>query len=237
MTIRTTTPLSFASLLSGGFLTAGSRLAAALRAITLSALLGVALAGCITANEKGPRSSAGVNPEILTPEQARSTLDSRQRAYQGNPSNRGAALEYATALRALDRNEEAAAVLERAIMSNPEDGPLARAYGQALIGLGQTERAVDVLNRAHAPDNPDWHVLSALGVAADRSGKHSDARAHYVSALRIAPNNPQLLANLALSWAMSGNKAEAMRALHDAETAAPRDESTARVRKYLEGAR
>lgn len=202
--------------------------------IALGALF---LAGCVSTTEKGPRSSAGVAPEILSPEAATATVEARGHAFQRSPTNRNAALQYATALRSLDRNEEAAAVLERAIMANPEDGPLARAYGQALIGLGQTERAIEVLGRAHSPDNLDWHVLSALGVASDKIGKHADARAYYVSALRIAPNNPQLLANMALSWAMSGNNAEAKRAIADAEKAGPGDPSTARVRSYLESSK
>jgi Flp pilus assembly protein TadD len=199
--------------------------------------LAILVSGCATMAQKGPLSSADQAPETISAEQARGIIDSRQKSYNQNPANRTNAIAYAAALRSLDRHDEAAAVLERAIMSNPEDGPIARAYGQTLLSLGRTDQAIEVLSRAHTADNPDWRVLSALGVAADKKGRHPDARAHYVAALRIVPNNPDILINLAISHAISGNRAESQRAIVDAEKAAPGHPALAQARLFLEGRR
>jgi len=60
-----------------------------------------------------------------------------------------------------------------------------------------------VLNRSHTPDNPDWRILSVQGAVLDQMGRHSDAQRHYASALRLVPDEPSVLSNLGLSYALS----------------------------------
>src|SRR5262249_33349087 len=72
-----------------------------------------------------------------------------------------------------------------------------------LADVGNYTQALDVLARAHTPDQPDWRILSVQGAVLDQMGRHDDARNHYLSALRIAPNEPSVLSNLGLSYALS----------------------------------
>jgi Flp pilus assembly protein TadD len=60
-----------------------------------------------------------------------------------------------------------------------------------------------VLNRAQTPDQPDWRTLSLQGAVLDQMGRHDEARGYYATALRIAPDEPSVLSNLGLSYALS----------------------------------
>ena len=95
------------------------------------------------------------------------------------------------------------------------------AYGRALADIGGYNQALEVLSRAHTPDQPDWRILSAQGAVLDQMGRHEDARRHYASALKIVPDEPSVLSNLGLSYALSKN-------LRKAEETLRRPTSTAR---------
>jgi Flp pilus assembly protein TadD len=123
--------------------------------------------------------------------------------YNADPRNAGAALRYAEALRHTGQRAQAAAVLQQASVHNPQDRRLLGAYGRALADTGNLEQALDVLSRAHTPDQPDWRILSAQGAVLDQMGKHSEARRYYVTALKIVPDEPSVLSNLGLSYALS----------------------------------
>jgi Flp pilus assembly protein TadD len=77
------------------------------------------------------------------------------------------------------------------------------AYGRALADVGNFQQALDVLSRAHAPDRPDWRILSAQGAVLDQMGRHQDAQRYYETALKIVPDEPSVLSNLGLSYALS----------------------------------
>ena len=81
--------------------------------------------------------------------------------------------------------------------------PLLGAYGRALADAGDYEQALDVLGRAHTPDNPDWRILNAQGAVLDELGRHAEAQRHYSAALKIVPNEPSVLSNLGLSYALT----------------------------------
>jgi Flp pilus assembly protein TadD len=76
-------------------------------------------------------------------------------------------------------------------------------YGRALADVGNYEQALDVLGRAHTPDHPDWRILSAQGAVLDQMGRHEDAQRYYQTALKIVPEEPSVLSNLGLSYALS----------------------------------
>ena len=83
------------------------------------------------------------------------------------------------------------------------------AYGRALADVGKHEQALEVLNRAHTPDRPDWRILNVQGVVLDQLGRHQEAQRYYATALRIVPEEPSVLSNLGLSYALSKNLPEA----------------------------
>jgi Flp pilus assembly protein TadD len=80
--------------------------------------------------------------------------------------------------------------------------PLSGAYGRALADAGQYAQALNAFNRAHTPDNPDWRILNPQGAVLDQMGRHADAQKHYASALKIMPEEPSILSNLALSYVL-----------------------------------
>ena len=101
------------------------------------------------------------------------------------------------------------AVLEQASMHNAGNMALLGAYGRALADAGKHEQALEVLNRAHTPDRPDWRILSVQGAVLDQLGRHQEAQHYYASALQIMPEEPSVLSNLGLSYALAKNLPEA----------------------------
>jgi Flp pilus assembly protein TadD len=122
--------------------------------------------------------------------------------YQANPGDAEAAMEYARALRATGQRAQAAAVLQQASIHNPRNMKLIGDYGRALADVGKYAEALDALGRAHTPDNPDWRVLNAQGAVLDQIGRHREAQARYSAALKVVPDEPSVLSNLGLSYAL-----------------------------------
>jgi Flp pilus assembly protein TadD len=129
--------------------------------------------------------------------------------YRANPSDPEVAIRYAQALRAIGQRAQAAAVLDQAAVHNPQNRAVLGAYGRALADAGKLQQALDVLDRAHTQDDPDWRILSVKGAVLDQVGRHVDAQRHYASALRLKPDEPSVLSNLGLSYALSKNLPQA----------------------------
>ena len=123
--------------------------------------------------------------------------------YDANRRDKATAMTYARALHALDQNAQAVAVLQGLAIQNPEDMKVLGAYGKALADNGQLGEAMNILEKAHTPERPDWSVLSTQGSVADQLGQHDTAREYYGAALKIRPNDPTILSNLGLSYALS----------------------------------
>jgi len=125
------------------------------------------------------------------------------RRYDSNPRDKATALTYARALRMLSRHAEAVAVMQALAIVYPQDYDVLGAYGKALADAGRLNEASDVLTRAHSPERPNWSILNAQGSVADQLGDHVRAQDYYSTALKIAPNEPSILSNLGLSYAMA----------------------------------
>jgi Flp pilus assembly protein TadD len=194
------------------------------------AVLALTLAGCAT----NPGDLTGsVQPASSA---ARSESDQRQYAdslgaqHRANPRDPNLAIQYAQALRNLGQRPQAAAVLEQASFITPGNKELLGAYGRALADVGQHKQALEVLERAHTPENPDWRILSAQGAVLDQLGRHSEAQRYYSSALKIAPDEPSVLSNLGLSYALAKDLPQAETTLRRASSAQKID---SRVRQNL----
>jgi Flp pilus assembly protein TadD len=197
--------------------------------LAIATVLAAVLGGC-AANR------ADVTGSIPAASAKMSETDWRQRAdtlrdrYRTNPSDPEMAIAYAQALRATGQYSQAAAVLQQASIRNPRHTGVLGAYGRALADLGQYDQALDVLAKAHTPDQPDWRILNAEGAVLDQMGKHPEARRYYETALRMAPDEPSILSNLGLSYALSKDLANAEVTL---KRAANLPNSEPRVRQNL----
>ncbi len=152
-------------------------------------------------------------------------------AYQKNPGDAKAALNYAKNLKAIGASERALAVLKRAHRLHPSHRQIASEYGRLALKQGQTKVALKALVRAHrARGKTDWRVLSAQGTAYAKLGKHAEAQRYFTAALGKKPDEASLLNNLALSHAMSGNPRKAEKLLRQAMADG---EETPRIRQNL----
>ncbi len=189
-----------------------------LASAALAALLAGTVAGCKTTESQDTTGSLAAA--------SRSDTDWRREVeiwgarHREHPDDPAAAIQYAQALRATGQRAQAAAVLEQAAIQNPTDKALLGAYGRALADVGNYVQALDVLSRAHTPEQPDWRVLSAQGAVLDQLGRYEEARRYYTSALKIVPDEPSVLSNLGLSYALSKDLAQAEATLRRA-TAQP----------------
>jgi Flp pilus assembly protein TadD len=193
------------------------------------AVLALGAAGCKTTSEE-VTGSVGSSPTPRSESDWRRSLDVWGSRYRENQSDPEIAINYARALRATEQRAQAVAVLEQAALRNPKNMELLGAYGRALADAGNYNQALEVLSRAHTPDQPDWLILNAQGAVLDQLGRHSEAQRHYSAALKIMPNEPSILSNLGLSYALSKD-------LHRAETtlrqASGRPSASAKVRQNL----
>jgi Flp pilus assembly protein TadD len=174
----------------------------------VAAVVVVPVAGCKTT---GPETTGSIGaPATPTSETDwRRLRDYWGQRYHANSGDAEAAIAYARALRALEQRAQAVAVLQEASIRNPHNMKLLGAYGRALADAGQYAQALSALDRAHTPDNPDWRILNAQGAVLDQMGRHAEAQRHYSAALKIAPNQPSVLSNLGLSYALQKNLKQA----------------------------
>jgi Flp pilus assembly protein TadD len=138
-------------------------------------------------------------------------------AHQANPTDLAAALAHARALRANNAKPEALAVLEKAAASKPGDRRVQLERGLLALELGDAAKAEKLLRQAHDPKAPDWRLHSALGAALASRGKQQEAQVEFAKALALAPDQPSVLNNLALSYALDGKGAEAEQLLRKAQ--------------------
>jgi Flp pilus assembly protein TadD len=197
----------------------------------LAAALAFALVGCQTVSpmETTGSASAAAPPRAEAADWRRSAEAWGER-YRANPTDPEAAINYARALRGNGQRQQAAAVLEAASIQNPKHADLLGAYGRALADIGNYKQALEVLNRAHTPEQPDWRILSVQGAVLDQMGRHEEAQRYYGTALRIVPDEPSVLSNLGLSYALSK---DLVRAESTLRRAASQSRVDPRVRQNL----
>lgn len=208
------------------------RLLLFLRSAAAAALVSASVAGCKTTSSSATtgsiRTAADHGAEPDAP--SRRDLDAAGARYRANPRDSAAAINYAQALRSIGQRAQAAAVLEQASIENPKNRAVLGAYGRALADAGNYEQAFDILSRAHTPDQPDWRILSVQGAVLDQMGRHDEARRYYASALKLAPDEASVLSNLALSYALSKELAQAETTLRRAVMKNPNSQ---RIRQNL----
>jgi Flp pilus assembly protein TadD len=203
------------------------RFARLLASTAASALLALALCSCA-----GPSDITGSLGEKTEPGRAdpRREIEVYGDRFRASPKDADTALQYGRALRASGQRSQAVAVLEQATIANPGNKAVLGGYGRALADNANFQQAFDVLGRAHTPDDPDWRILSVQGTALDQLGRYEEARQYYASALKIAPEEPSVLSNLGLSYALSKDLPKAEETLRRAYA---RAESDSRVRQNL----
>jgi Flp pilus assembly protein TadD len=178
----------------------------ALVAVTVAAL---ALGGCLKRGDADITGSINRQAATMTDAEKRTAADQLGRQYEARRGEKTTSMAYARLLRETGQAVQAISVMQTAAVQNPDDRDIALALGQALADGGRFAEANEVLQRAHSPDRPNWRVLSTQGAIADQTGNHQVAQGYYANALKIAPGEPVVLTNLALSYALSNRLSEA----------------------------
>ncbi|MBP1887924.1 tetratricopeptide repeat protein [Sinorhizobium mexicanum] len=174
---------------------------------TAVALIALSLAGC--AGQQKKELTTGSIPTLSKPVQSMNATELSQaaesigQAYERNPKDREAGLNYANLLRMTGRNEQALAVMQQVAINHPSDREVLGAYGKAQAAAGQLEQALATISRAQTPDRPDWKLKSAEGAVLDQLGRSSEARLRYREALDLRPNEPSVLSNLGMSYLLT----------------------------------
>jgi Flp pilus assembly protein TadD len=178
------------------------------KAASMALILAACLAsgGCQNSNLSDITGSIGPSQDRPLPTsepELRHYSEEWGQRYDSNPDNKIAAMNYARSLRALTQYAQAVAVMQRLAAKYPTDMAVLGAYGKSLADAGRLQEAADVLSRAHTPEHPNWSILSAQGSVADQLGDHTQAQAYYDAALKIKPDQPEVLSNLGLSYALA----------------------------------
>lgn len=189
---------------------------------TVAATPGVAQAGLFSAKpaSKAPATTAAkpASPPPKADAATRAAADRQEplaraafwaHEVDADPADVEAALHLAAALRSLGRFEEAQRSADKALVIAPHDEEGMLEGARALIGADRAFYALDYLNRAQAVAPKDWRVWSLFGVAYGQTKRLAEARAAYAEALRLSPENPAVLSNLAITLAAAGDAAEA----------------------------
>jgi Flp pilus assembly protein TadD len=195
-------------------------------ASSLILLLALALCGCQTDGTGDITGSLGEKADARPAGQARRDVETYRERFRANPNDPELALQYGKALRDTGQRSQAVAVLEQATLAHPDNKALIAGYGRALGDNGNFQQAFDVLSRAHTPEDPNWRILSAQGAVLDQLDRHDEARQYYASALKIAPEEPSVLSNLGLSYALSKDLPKAEEILRRANGRADADPRT-----------
>jgi Flp pilus assembly protein TadD len=172
------------------------------RRLTHVLLAGVA-ALALTACASNRASMGSTDYTALRPSDVQSTLGQLASRYKQNPRDKTTIVYYSAALRANGQATQAVAVIEGGMREYGRDPDVRVAYAKALAAAGRFEQALSVVDDSINPAQPDWNALSVKGAILDQMGRNREARGLYQQALKIAPGESSLYANLGLSYAMT----------------------------------
>tara|TARA_R110002124_G_scaffold153012_3_gene319965 strand:+ start:3086 stop:3928 length:843 start_codon:yes stop_codon:yes gene_type:complete len=126
-----------------------------------------------------------------------------------NPADPVAGPKAAQALREMGRYDQAAETASRTLVSQPANYDALLELGRAHIARGQAFYGIAALEQARALRPDDWRPLSLLGAAYQQVRRPEDARLAWNEGLRLSPDNPDILNNVAIGWLTAGDPAAA----------------------------
>jgi tetratricopeptide (TPR) repeat protein len=125
-----------------------------------------------------------------------------------SPIRRNASIQSAICLDSLDRMDEAATQIKRVLDADPNDIQAAIALGNLYRGHDRYAEAADAFTvgvKAITDEaNADWRIFYFRGVAFERTKRWPEAEADFKRALKLNPNQPQVLNYLGYSWVDMG---------------------------------
>lgn len=168
---------------------------------------------------------AGLYEQVGNYTQAIATYDS---ISEGSVFYRRAQVRKALNLEALEKREEALALLDDLSSRYPNDASPMITKGDMQRDAKQYDEAAEsyslAIERTGKLTNHDWPLLYARGICYERAGEWDLAEADFNRALTLEPGQPDVLNYLAYSWlTMNKNVAKAREYLDLAASARPND--------------
>ena len=152
------------------------------------------------------------------------------RQFEHDATNAKLGLYLSNAQRAIGRYDDAATTAHAVLLFAPDNTDVLLAAARAHIEGGNGFYAIDVLKRLNGLKPNDWQAWSLLGVAYDQTKRPDDAQAAWQTALKMSPNNPAVLTNIAMAHAANGDFAGAEPLLR---TAVAQKDATLQERQNL----
>lgn len=179
--------------------------------------LGLALATPVAAQTAPPQQQAAAPRVPASAEEraaygrldplARSVFWSRE--MEINPADPVAGAKLAEALRQLGQHEQAVTIAQQVLVTQPTNVDAMLEVGRAHIARGQAFYGIAALEQAKALAPNDWRPLSLLGVAYQQVRRADDARSAWNEALRLSPDNAEVMNNAAMAQMTGGDPAGA----------------------------
>ena len=134
-------------------------------------------------------------------------------AAESGPEDASVQVRAANGLARSGRWNQARDLLLMRLKQRPKDPDLLRALASIYVMVGQTRVAIARFDDVLATLPADVNALTDKAVALDMQSRHSEAQLLYRRALAIAPEDPAVSNNLALSLLMDGRLLEAREVL------------------------
>lgn len=141
-----------------------------------------------------------------------SSINVLKRAHDLKPYDADIAIELGESLAAVGAYNESREMMVKALILTPRDTRAVRGLANVLLALSEPALAIGRYREALAIQ-PEAATYSGLGVALDATGKPAEAQKSYRRGLELAPRNPRLIGNLALSLALDSKTDDAIELL------------------------
>ena len=125
--------------------------------------------------------------------------------FDHDPTNAQLGLYLSNAQRAPARYQEAADTAHAVLLFAPNNPDALLAAARAHIAGGNGFYAIDPLKHLSDLKPKDWQAWSLLGVAYDQTKRPEDAQAAWQTALKLSPDNPAVLTNMAMARVSAGD--------------------------------
>lgn len=177
-------------------------------------LTACAYAGGITPQEAAVKQEVAVNQYMPATRDMRDNIETQElfaqaafwsHEYDLNPSDLEATLKLAASVRKLGNAGRAVEITQTSRTIHPRDPYLLAEHAAGLIADQRALDAIPVLDQGLRVTQGYGRLWSLKGAALDQMEEYDAARQNYNRALQITPNDPNVLTNLGLSFALSGD--------------------------------
>lgn len=127
------------------------------------------------------------------------------REYELNPGDLESAIKLSSSVRKLGNPQRAIEIAQTTRALYPRDPYLTAEFAAGLIAAERGQDAMQPLDEALRRAPGYARLWSLKGAALDQQEDYDLARKHYAKALQITPHDPNVMANVGLSFALSGD--------------------------------